>query len=137
VHLFLRVQTLSPVVATPERRLLRVLFVWNREVSAGAAQRPWVLRVVVIVGAAGEDEAKRDAARLIQLIGGVRTLEGTIRRIGPPDRDTSAQEPLIAGEGVPRILVWCHVSEHWAVRVCVWPDGAFNSTIEPREPWSG
>ncbi len=47
------------------------------------------------------------------------------------------QEPLITGEGVPRILVWCHVSEHWVVRVCVWADGALNSTIEPRELWNG
>ena len=81
------------------------------------------------------NEPQRDAARLTQLIGGVRTLDETLKRLGPPDRDTSSQLPIIEGENVPRILVWSGVSEHWVVRVCVWTDGRFNSAIEPRALW--
>jgi hypothetical protein len=62
-------------------------------------------------------------------------VDEALKRLGPADRDTSTQHPPIEGENVPRILVWSHASEHWAVRVCIWADGRFNSALEPRALW--
>ena len=103
-------------------------------VVAGRSTRSLALIQMTIVPS---DESGKDAARLTQLLAGVRTVEETLKHLGPPDRDTSTQHPPITGRDVPRILIWCGASDHWAVRVCAWADGRFNSAIEPREQWNG
>jgi hypothetical protein len=73
-------------------------------------------------------------ARLGELLGGTRTIEEMLRRIGAPNRDTATQEPQITGD-VPRILVWTRISEHFAVVAYSWPDGKFNIGIHPLKEW--
>ena len=82
-----------------------------------------------------DEPRRKDRARLVELIGGVRSLDEVSKRLGPPDRDTATQEPPIVGENVPRIVVWTNVSDYWVVRVCAWGDGRFNSALESRELW--
>ena len=82
------------------------------------------------------EEARNDGMRVMGLLDGANSIDAVIQRLGAPDRDTSNQEPVIAGEGVPRIVVWCGASDYWAVVAMAWADGTLKIKCEPKAVWA-
>jgi hypothetical protein len=75
---------------------------------------------------------QKEAVRLGHLLHGISSLEDALSRLGDPDADTSAQEPLVTGN-VPRIVVWKKTSRIFDVVAYVEPDGRFSLRSEGKE----
>jgi len=80
------------------------------------------------------DEVLKEGDRLGRLLFGVSSLDEAIARLGPPDRDTSTQHPVVEGN-VPRIVVWLNCSATFAMVGYIEPDGHFAIRGEERSLW--
>jgi hypothetical protein len=75
---------------------------------------------------------QQEVIRLSHLLRGISSLEEALSRLGVPDGDTSAQEPLVTGN-VPRIVVWKNTSHIFDVVAYIERDGRFSLRSEEKE----